>query len=68
MNSQVLVKCHFHTVFDKNLIKVIQSFYRVVNCKELQPVVQMSKLSINSVEDIEWLPTCYEVEPIFNGQ
>ena len=36
----------------------------MVNCKELQPVIQMSKLSINSVEDIEWLPTCYQVEPI----
>ena len=30
----------------------------------MQPVVQMSKLCINSVEDIEWLPTCYQVEPI----
>ena len=36
----------------------------MVNCKELQPVVQMSKLSINSVEDVEWLPTCCEAEPI----
>ena len=24
----------------------------------------MSKLSINSVEDIKWLPTCHQVEPI----
>ena len=24
----------------------------------------MSKLCINSIEDIEWLPTCYQVEPI----
>ena len=36
----------------------------MVNCKELQPVIQMSKLSINSVEDVEWLPTCCQVEPI----
>ena len=30
----------------------------------LQPVVQLSKMSINSVGDVEWLPTYYQVEPI----
>ena len=38
----------------------------MVNCKELQPVVQLSKLSINSVDDVEWLPTYYQVEPVSN--
>ena len=26
--------------------------------------MQLLKLSINSVEDVEWLPTCYQIEPI----
>ena len=43
---------------------VIQSIFRVVNCKELQPVVQLSQLTINSVNDVEWLPTYYQVEPV----
>ena len=34
-----------------------------MNCKKLQPVVQLSKLCINSIEDVEWLPTT-QVEPI----
>ena len=43
---------------------VIQSIFRVVNCKELQPVVQLSQLMINSVNDVEWHPTYYQVEPV----
>ena len=43
---------------------VIQSIFRVVNCKELQPVVQLSQLMINSVNDVEWCPTYYQVEPV----
>ena len=30
-------------MFERNLIIVVQSNFRVVNCKELQPVIQMSK-------------------------
>ena len=36
----------------------------MLNCKELHPVIQVSKLSINSVDDVEWLPTHYQVEPV----
>ena len=36
----------------------------MVNCKELQPVIQLSKLPINSADNVEWLPTYYQVEPI----
>ena len=43
---------------------VVQSIFRVVNCKELQPVVQLSQLMINSVNDVEWFPTYYQVEPV----
>ena len=43
---------------------VIQSIFRVVNCKELQPIVQLSQLTINSVNDVEWRPTYYQVEPV----
>ena len=43
---------------------VIQSIFRVVNCKELQSVVQLSQLMINSVNDVEWHPTHYQVEPV----
>ena len=43
---------------------VIQSIFRVVNCKELQPIVQLSQLMINSVNDVEWQPTYYQVEPV----
>ena len=43
---------------------VIQSIFRVVNCKELQPVVQLSQLMLNSVNDVEWHPTYYQVEPV----
>ena len=43
---------------------VIQSIFRVMNCKELQPVVQLSQLMINSVNDVEWHPTYYQVEPV----
>ena len=42
----------------------VQSISRVVNCKELQPVVQLSQLMINSVNDVEWHPTYYQVEPV----
>ena len=35
----------------------------MVNCKKLQPVVQLLKLCINAREDVEWLPT-NQVEPI----
>ena len=52
------------TVFGIYLIIVIQSNFRVENCKEYQPIVKMAKLSINAVEDVEWLPTCYQVELI----
>ena len=45
---------------------VVQSIFRVVNCKELQPVIQLSELSINSVDDVEWLPTYYQVEQVSN--
>ena len=43
---------------------VVQSNFRVVNCKELQPVVQLSQLMINAVNDVEWHPTYYQVEPV----
>ena len=43
---------------------VIQSIFRVVNCKELQPIVQLSQLMINSVNDVEWQPTYYQVESV----
>ena len=43
---------------------VIQSIFWVVNCKELQPIVQLSQLMINSVNDVEWWPTYYQVEPV----
>ena len=35
-----------------------------MNCKELQPVVQLFQLMINSVNDVEWQPTYYQVEPV----
>ena len=35
-----------------------------MKCKELQPVVQLSQLMINSVNDVEWQPTFYQVEPV----
>ena len=35
----------------------------MVNCKKLQPVVELSKLCINAIEDVEWLPTT-QVESI----
>ena len=59
-----MLKFHILTASYRHLIKVVQSNFRVVNCKELQLIVQLSKLSINSVEDVEWLPTCYQIEPI----
>ena len=34
-----------------------------MNCKELQPIVQLPQLMINSVNDVEWQPTHYQVEP-----
>ena len=42
----------------------VQSNFKVVNCKELQPVVQLSQLTINSVNDVECQPTFYQVEPV----
>ena len=41
---------------------VVQSIFRVVNCKELQPIVQLPQLMINLVNDVEWQPTHYQVE------
>ena len=46
------------------LMVVVQSIFRVVNCKDLQPIVQLAQLTINSVKDVEWCPTLYQVEPI----
>ena len=43
---------------------VIQSIFRVVNCKELQPILQLYQLMINSVNDVEWQPTYYQIEPV----
>ena len=35
----------------------------MVNCKKLQPVVELLKLCINAIEDVKWLPTA-QVESI----
>ena len=43
---------------------VIQFILRVANCKELQSIVQLYQLMINSVNDVEWRPTYYQVEPV----
>ena len=33
---------------------IVESIFRVVNCRELQPIVQLPQLMINSVNDVEW--------------
>ena len=43
---------------------VVQSIFRVVNCKELQPIVQLSQLTINSVNDVECQHTYYQIQPV----
>ena len=40
-----------------DVINIIFYAFRVINCRNLQSVVQMPKLAMDSVDDVKWLPT-----------